>query len=179
MQKHSTGKGVRYKLLDFITDHGYRVGDDGSVWSRKVMGTNCRLRNEWRKLRQFASDRYMRVGLYKNSRVTFHCVHKLVLNAFVGPCPEGMQCRHLDGDKENNRLDNLCWGTPKENAEDRKRHGTNSEGEKNGSSKLTWKKVDKIRELYGTGKHTYSTLAVLFGVSNGAIAFIIRRDNWK
>lgn len=53
-------------------------------------------------------------------------VHVCVLEAFVGPCPEGMETRHLNGNPSDNRLDNLCWGTPKENGEDRIRHGTNS-----------------------------------------------------
>lgn len=50
--------------------------------------------------------------------------HRLVLEAFIGPCPEGMECRHLDGDAGNNRLENLAWGTPIENGEDKVRHGT-------------------------------------------------------
>lgn len=51
-------------------------------------------------------------------------VHRLVLEAFVGPAPEGTECRHLDGDKENNRLDNLQWSTHVENERDKKAHGT-------------------------------------------------------
>jgi len=36
-------------------------------------------------------------------------VDHLVLLAFVGPCPEGYECRHLDGDPANNHVDNLRW----------------------------------------------------------------------
>lgn len=50
-------------------------------------------------------------------------VHRLVLEAFVGPCPPGMQTRHLDGDPGNNHLGNLRWGTPAENNRDTLRHG--------------------------------------------------------
>lgn len=49
-------------------------------------------------------------------------VHHIVLTTFVGPCPEGLECRHLDGVKTNCRLSNLAWGTVTENAEDRKKH---------------------------------------------------------
>ena len=73
-------------------------------------------------------------------RQTFQ-VHVLVMLTFAGPCPEGQQVRHLDGDPGNNRWapgdneeqiraagGNLIYGTPKENAEDRdERHGTNHE----------------------------------------------------
>lgn len=51
-------------------------------------------------------------------------VHRLVLEAFVGPCPDGMYCCHNDGNKLNNRLDNLRWDTPSSNALDRVKHGT-------------------------------------------------------
>jgi hypothetical protein len=50
-------------------------------------------------------------------------IHQLVLAAFVGPMPQGQETRHLDGDPANNRLENLCYGTSLENAEDQRRHG--------------------------------------------------------
>lgn len=53
-------------------------------------------------------------------------VHQLVLEAFVGPRPEGLLTRHLDGDPTNNRLDNLAYGTPSENMRDRRDHGTDA-----------------------------------------------------
>lgn len=49
-------------------------------------------------------------------------IHTLVLEAFVGPCPEGLECRHLDGDAGNNRLTNLRWGSRMENQKDRRFH---------------------------------------------------------
>lgn len=51
-------------------------------------------------------------------------VHRLVLLAFVGPPPPGMECCHNDGDASNNRLENLRWGTKSDNMHDRVRHGT-------------------------------------------------------
>ena len=50
-------------------------------------------------------------------------IHRLVLETFVGPCPPGKECRHLDSDRCNNRLDNLRWGTRSENAQDRLQTG--------------------------------------------------------
>lgn len=50
-------------------------------------------------------------------------VNRLVLEAFVRPAMPGQVCRHLDGDKTNNRVENLCWGSISENNFDIVRHG--------------------------------------------------------
>ena len=57
-------------------------------------------------------------------------VHQLVMEAFVGPRPAGMDTRHLDGNPANNALANLAYGTPSENARDRRRHGTDANARK-------------------------------------------------
>lgn len=51
-------------------------------------------------------------------------VHLMVLLAFVGPRPDRMETRHLDGNPKNNRLGNLAYGTYGENKLDKSRHGT-------------------------------------------------------
>lgn len=54
----------------------------------------------------------------------------MVLEAFVGPRPAGMWCLHWDDDPVNNRLENLRWGTPKNNSEDALRNGVNGQAKK-------------------------------------------------
>lgn len=54
-------------------------------------------------------------------------VGSLVLSAFVGPCPPGLECCHNDGDSTNNRLTNLRWDTHSSNVFDQVRHGTHPE----------------------------------------------------
>ena len=51
-------------------------------------------------------------------------VHRLVLETFVGPRPEGMVGCHNNGNNQDNRLSNLRWDTLAGNAQDMKRHGT-------------------------------------------------------
>jgi hypothetical protein len=66
------------------------------------------------------------VSLRKDGKSHSIAVHKLVLTAFVGPRPEGLVTRHLDGVHENNALTNLCYGTQSENQYDRVRLGTHA-----------------------------------------------------
>src|SRR5262249_52870534 len=67
---------------------------------------------------------YLYVALYAQGKSQNRLVHRLVLEAFPGPCPAGMECRHLDGDQANNTVANLAWGTHRENILDKRHHGT-------------------------------------------------------
>ena len=104
-------------------------------------------------------------------------VHRLVLEAFVGPRPEGMACRHLDGDRANNRVENLAWGTYSENERDKLRHGTWLMGEAI-NARLTEAEVLEIRRLAGEGAR-FVDLAPVFGVTRQNVAAIVRRRSWR
>ncbi|SEE26631.1 NUMOD4 motif-containing protein [Gordonia malaquae] len=69
-------------------------------------------------------DGYAHVWLCRGNRRTFQRVSRAVATAWHGPCPKGMECRHLDGDKTNNTPANLAWGSRSENTHDKVRHGT-------------------------------------------------------
>ena len=129
-----------YKLVSDL--EGYRVGDDGSVCSRWIGGCKPRLGVWWTRLRghRQASGHVS----YEMGRHNQRYGHRLVLEAFVGRCPEGMECCHEDGDPANNRLDNLRWGTPKSNGEDRVRLGEAARGEDAGRAVL---KDDDVRMI--------------------------------
>jgi hypothetical protein len=74
---------------------------------------------------------YPVVGLYRGGkRVESRTVHSIVAEAFLGPCPPGLEVRHLDGDSRNARADNLEYGTRGENMLDRVRHGTHNHAAK-------------------------------------------------
>lgn len=73
---------------------------------------------------------HLYVGLWKEGKQKHWFVHTLVLSAFVGPCPDGMECLHGDGNPANNRVENLRWGTPSNNTLDSVRHGTHANARK-------------------------------------------------
>jgi hypothetical protein len=57
-------------------------------------------------------------------------IHQLVLEAFVGPCPPGMEGCHNNGCPTDNRLENLRWDTPSSNSQDRIKHGNHNNANK-------------------------------------------------
>lgn len=66
---------------------------------------------------------YSSVGLRSGGKATWGTVHSLVTKTFIGPRPDGLVVRHLDGDPQNNTISNLVYGTHSENARDTVRHG--------------------------------------------------------
>jgi len=119
----------------------YCITKDGRVWSfpRRKSSKN----GIWLKSFTHLSG-HLSVCLYKNNKKSTKHIHRLVLETFVSKCPEGMECRHLDGNPANNSLDNLRWGTTKENMNDKIKHGKSNFGEKNNKHKLTDEKARMI-----------------------------------
>ena len=116
---------------------GYRVSSDGRVescWTRR--GRLCVPVETWLPLKPILRNGYPTVNLARGGKKTACKIHRLVLEAFVGPCPEGMLACHNDGDRANSRVENLRWDTPKANSDDTLRHGTRAMGAKCGATKL-------------------------------------------
>jgi hypothetical protein len=106
-------------------------------------------------------------------------VARLVLEAFVGDCPPGMQARHFpDRDKRNNSVGNLKWGTAEDNARDRDVHGTTAKGEKSGNSKLKEPQVLEIRRRCKNGE-ARQQIADDFHITIRALFNILARRTWK
>jgi hypothetical protein len=173
--------GVRFK--DVAGWPGYCVGDDGSPWSCRIISSLTGLGNTWRKLKGIPTKGgYILVQLFSNSRrKTFH-VHRLVLDAFVGPRPAGMECRHLDGNPKNNRLDNLCWGTKTENRADSMRHGTlyRKPGEDHPDAFLTEALVREIMQLRLTEGIGYKKISKRLNIDRvKAVEAVIVGKSWN
>lgn len=147
----------------------YQVSDQGKVYSKYSD----------KLLRSFPDkDGYLRVNLSQQGERLGHvAVHLLVLLAFVGPRPEGLECCHNDGVHTNNLLHNLRYDTVSANKVDRYNHGFR--GEALYSAKLTEKAVRDIRSTYTKGKVTLDTLAEKYGVTKQAVWLVLKRKSWR
>lgn len=105
-------------------------------------------------------------------------VHRLILETFTGPCPNGMECRHWDGDPHNNRWENLLWGTPLENSADRRRHGRMPIPHESKFAKLKPADIPVIRQLSAGGAAT-RPIAARFGVSHSTIIKVLHGRTWR
>lgn len=150
----------------------YEVSSDGRVRGHTRLGTKT--------LTALPNRRgYLIVTLYYPQRgKTTRPVHRLVLEAFAGPRPAGMECGHLDGNKQNNRRENLRWVTGTENQAHRRLHGTACLGESNPTSRLTNDDVRTIRRTHLRRKNT-GALAKRFGITPECVRYIVRGVRWS
>ena len=114
------------------------------------------------------------LGLWKNNKQKICRPHKLVMEAFVGIRPQGMECCHNDGNPQNNHLTNLRWDTAKSNQADRVRHGTTNRGEQCGTAKLTLEQVRAIRQ----DNRLQRIIAAEYGVRDNTISRIKSGKRW-
>lgn len=121
---------------------------------------------------------YPRVMLCDTSGARSVLIHRLVLEAFVGPRPPGTECCHKNGNPKDNRLENLRWDTRKANAADAAEHGTRTIGERQPQAKLSDEKVRSIRALAVCGVRQ-STIAAAFGVSRSVVCRVLKREIWR
>jgi len=150
-----------------IEGYPYEVSDRGRVRSlRKIRALNQH------------QDGHMQVTLHLDGeRKTFY-VHTLVLEAFVGPRPEGSQCCHRDGNPKHNWVSNLRWGSQSENYDDRRRHGVDCVGERNGNARFSQTDVKEIRRRYQEGE-TQQAVADAFKTTQSRISEIVTYKTWR
>lgn len=163
-------------MKDIPNFKGYYADEEGNIYSDRI--------GYLRKIPQRLHKGYYRVNIRDNNRpakLYTKSVHTLILNTFVGERPEGMLCRHLNGNALDNRLCNLKWGTPKENYEDAVRHGTAISlrlGEEHPHAKLKLQDIYDIREMHKQG-YIEREIAEKYSISQKHVSDIVLGRTWK
>lgn len=130
-----------------------------------------------RILRPTGASGLLLYTLRRNKSPHYRKAHVLVAAAFLGPRPEGYEISHEDGDRANNRPENLAYVTPAENMRHAAARQQMPRGQRNASAKLTESQVREIRSL--AGSLSQEKIAAQFGVTQPLIGKIIRRQAWK
>ena len=121
---------------------------------------------------------YLEVSPKKNGKRIKHLVHRLVGIAFVPGYRDDLTINHINGDKLDNRIENLEWVSLARNTQHQWEIGlVNLRGENAPGSKLTSKQVVYIRRLLSQGVPAH-TIAVIAGVSQSLIALIRDGERW-
>jgi HNH endonuclease/NUMOD4 motif len=123
--------------------------------------------------------KYRRVRLRAAGKGYSRLVHRLVLTAFVGPCPTGMETNHVNGVRDDNRLENLEWVTPSQNVQ----HAYDTlkrfrcYGERHGNSSLSEAVVTEARKRYSSGERICD-IARALGATWESINYAVKRLTW-
>jgi hypothetical protein len=134
------------------------------------------LRKRGKMLRMLTTQYgYHKVLLSKNGKTTNKLVGTLVAEAFLGPRPKGLLVLHGDGNAKNNCVDNLRYGTQRDNMRDSVLHGTRPRGRAHKCAKLTEQQVLEIR----ASSDSNAAIAVRFDVSPSTVRLARIGRNWS
>lgn len=122
--------------------------------------------------------KYYEIGTTINKRKIRTKVHRVVWTFFNVSIPEGYEINHIDGNKFNNRIENLELVTHLENMKHAKARGLMRTGEAHPRSKLKANDVRKIKYLLRCGDLSHKQIAIKFGVSRQTIGFISNNKIW-
>lgn len=159
----------------------YEVSDQGRVRS---LGRRVNAPQGWRMIEgrvlklSKAVNGYVRFAACVDGASSHRLVHRAVLEAFVGPCPAGMQSCHNNGQRDDNRVENLRWDTLANNTADIERHGRRQRGERHHSARLTDEIVRDIRMRRQRGE-SLPKIGRRFGIASGHVSVITTGRVWK
>lgn len=153
----------------------YEISDLGRV---KRIG-KCTASPKERILKtRIGPDGYCVAFLSYSCKVKAKRIHAIVLEAFIGPRPLGMQANHKNGIKTDNQPKNLEWVTLRENIAHATRNGLVPSGENHWNSKLKERHILEIRKRIQTGQ-TQGKIAAIYKVNRRTISKIGTRKAWK
>jgi len=165
----------------------YLISNLGNVKTKERIGARGYRVCSHEFAKSHNSSGYLRVTLTIDGKHKSYLIHRLVAKLFI-PNPENKEyVNHKDGNKENNRADNLEWVTRSENERHAWRIGLKSaetsgtKGERHGMHKLTQNQVDYIRSVHKRFDKKYGSkpLAERFDVTPQTITDIVNFRSWK
>lgn len=154
----------------------YQVSTFGRVrgLDRVVMRDGHPMSLRGRLLIPWVNKGYLWVRLGARSK---RAVHEIVLTTFAGPKPNGAEACHCNGNRADNRRENLRWDSHAANMADAIAHGRTNRGERHPASRLTDDAVILARAEYRSGA-TVRKIAHCLGVAEQAVADAIRGKSW-
>lgn len=145
---------------------GYWACEAGGIWRD-------------RRLTEKSNGRgYYRITVSVNGVAKTRYVHRLVCEAYHGPCPDGMECRHFNGRRNDNRPINLAWADKLTNEADKLLHGTNPIGTRNPQAKITDAIVLDARRRARAGE-AIADIAKGFEVNRATLADAVMGRKWR
>ncbi|NJL52917.1 MAG: endodeoxyribonuclease [Hydrococcus sp. SU_1_0] len=159
--------------MDIPGYEGYQVSNYGRVKNSKT----------GKILKPYLTRGYLRVSLYNESGRKCKLVHRLVAEAFLPNPDNKFDVNHINGCKIDANVCNLEWVSASENMSHAHSNGLrpriDTQGEKNGFSKLTKFQVMQIKHLLAEGKSTQKTIGSQFNVSRETISSIKNGRRWQ
>lgn len=160
----------------------YAISNRGRLKSFEreyYLGGSKRIKKERIATAKTIGKRYVKYTLYLNKISKTISVHRLVAEAFIDNPLNLPYINHINGNKIDNRVENLEWCTPRDNVKHAYRIGlSKQDGENHATLKLNWEKVRQIRKLHSQGVNKHQ-LGERFSVHSGHINNIIANLYWK
>ncbi len=170
------------RLVPVLNFSGYRARSDGFILSLRRGGAIA-TNTVWRVLTPIIRDNKKRTGyrcvtLFKNGVRHQLRISRLMLESFIGPCPNGMEASHENGNSLDDRIENLAWKTHPENEADKSRHGTLLMGEECYLSTHCDQDVSILWEMVSQG-YSGRQIANTLGTTPNWVNMVYRGRIWK
>jgi hypothetical protein len=149
-----------------------KTGNIYSQWSNHGISLD--------KMHKLKPAKYSNGYLFVNLRIAKYTyfstgVHRLVCLAFYGPpVDKNFTASHIDGDRTNNKLENLIWESQSDNLKRKFLHGTHDRGYNNSRAKITKEQLNEIRILLEEKKLTHKQIGKKFNVNR---VFVTKINN--